>query len=39
MHVHVAGGDARQIERLAERFEELQAARIEAAGQQFHADP
>jgi hypothetical protein len=33
MHVHIAGGDARQLQRLAQRLEQFQAARIEAAGQ------
>ncbi len=39
MHVHVAGGNSRQLERLTQRLEEFQAARVEAAGQQFDADP
>ena len=39
VHVHVAGGDPRQAERLAERLQEFQAARIEAAGQELDTDP
>jgi hypothetical protein len=39
VHVHVAGGDPRQFERLTQRFEKRQAARIDAAGQEFDAYP
>src|SRR5882757_3243318 len=39
MHVHIACGDARQVERLTQHLERFQATRIAAAGQQFHPDP
>ncbi len=39
MHVHVAGGDPGNIQRLAERFEQRETARIEAARQQLDAEP
>ncbi len=39
MHMHVARGHAGQPQRFAQRFERLQTAHVEAAGQQFHAYP
>ncbi len=39
MHVHIARGHCGQFQRLAQRFEQLQTAHIEAPGQQFHAQP
>jgi hypothetical protein len=39
MHVHIAGGNARYIEQPAECFEQLQAAHVEAAGQELDAQP
>ena len=39
MHMHVARGHAGQLQRFAQRFERLQTAHVEAAGQKFHAYP
>jgi hypothetical protein len=39
VHVHIARGHSGQFQRFAQRFEQLQTARVETAGQELHAYP